>query len=68
MVAIPSANSGEALTERAYACRNDFVHESRLVAAESAEELRKDLSELVWSALRRAALLPIDPAVDYGPH
>jgi hypothetical protein len=58
---------GRTLTQRAYKVRNGLIHEGKLDASGTAPELQAELADLVWFALRRAALREVDPTGTYLP-
>jgi hypothetical protein len=58
---------GRTLTQRAYKVRNDLMHGGKLNASEQTAELKAELADLVWFALRRSGLREVDPAGTFLP-
>ena len=58
---------GRTLTQRAFKVRNDLMHSGRLDASGASAELKAELADLVWFALRRASLREVDPTGIYQP-
>ena len=60
----PVARGGR-LSQRAYKAHNKLMDEGALGAPGAASKLQAELADVVWLALRRSGLRPIDPTVTY---
>ena len=58
---------GGTLTQRAYKVRNQLMQHGKPDASRSAVELKGELADVVWYALRRSGLREVDPTGIYPP-